>query len=94
MVANRQACAGKFLTSWCTRAEATGIRILHQLSKTLRGSLTAVLNWYDHPISNGPREGINNKIKLMQRKEYGYRDIEMLKLRILSLHKTKTELIG
>ena len=86
--------ARKFLTSWCNRAEATGIRVLQQLSKTLRGYRTAVLNWYDHQISNGPLEGINNKIKLMQRKAYGYRDIEMMKLRILSLHKTKTELIG
>jgi transposase len=43
------------------------------LSKTLRGYRTAVLNWYDHQISNGPLEGINNKIKLMQRKAYGYR---------------------
>jgi transposase len=86
--------AGKFLSSWCTRAESTGIRVLQQMSKTLRGYRTAVLNWYDHPLSNGPLEGINNKIKLMQRKAYGYRDIEMLKLRIYSLHKTKTELIG
>jgi len=30
------------------------------------------LNWYDYPISTGPLEGTNNKIKTMQRQAYGY----------------------
>jgi transposase len=39
-------------------------------------------------------EGINNKIKMMQRKAYGYRDIEFFKLKIMALHETKYALIG
>jgi transposase len=39
-------------------------------------------------------EGTNNKIKLMQRRAYGYRDLELFKLRILSMHTTQWELVG
>ncbi|MGE0377987.1 MAG: transposase [Planctomycetaceae bacterium] len=50
--------------------------------------------WYTAPISTGPLEGVNNKIKLMQRRAYGYRDLKLFKLRILSLHTTRFELVG
>jgi len=86
--------AQRFLTSWCRRAEASGIRLLHKFSYTLRGHRSGLLAWYAHPISTGPLEGVNNKIKLMQRRAYGYRDLELFKLRILSLHTTKFELVG
>lgn len=87
--------AGKrFLTDWCRRAEASGIRILIKFANTLRGHRQGLLAWHTHPISTGPLEGTNNKIKLMQRRAYGYRDLELFKLRILSLHTTQWELVG
>ena len=91
--ANRRA-AGKFLTAWCRRAEASGIRILQKLAKTMRAHRNGLLDWYADPISTGPLEGINNKIKLLQRRAYGYRDLNFFKLRILSLHQTRYELVG
>jgi transposase len=90
---NRQRAAW-FLNDWCARAEASGIRILQQFAKTLRGHRTGLLAWYIEPISTGPLEGTNTRIKLMQRRAYGYRDFELLKLRILSLHTTRFELVG
>ena len=86
--------AAKFLTAWCRRAEASGIKILMKFASTLRGHRSGLLAWYAHPISTGPLEGTNNKIKLMQRRAYGYRDLELFKLRILSLHTTRYELVG
>jgi transposase len=86
--------AGKFLTAWCRRAEASGVRILQKLAKTIRGHRNGLLAWYADPISTGPLEGINNKIKLLQRRAYGYRDLDFFKLRILSLHQTRFELVG
>lgn len=44
-----------------------------------------ILNWYKQPISTGPLEGFNNKIKVMKRKAYGFRDNEYFKLKILAL---------
>lgn len=86
--------AMRFLTSWCRRAEASGIKTLIGFAKTLRAHRSGLLAWHSHPISTGPLEGTNNKIKLMQRRAYGYRDLELLKLRILSLHTTHWELVG
>ena len=40
------------------------------------------------------KEGTNNKIKTMQRKAYGYRDMEFFKLKIMALHETKYALVG
>jgi transposase len=86
--------ASRFLTGWCARADASGIRILQTFAKTLRGHRSGLLAWYACPISTGPLEGVNNKIKLMQRRSYGYRDLELFALRILSLHTTRFELVG
>lgn len=86
--------ATRFLTDWCARAEASGIRLLQKFANTLCGYRSALLAWYSHPISTGPLEGVNNKIKLLQRRAYGYRDLKLLTLRILSLHTTRIELVG
>jgi transposase len=86
--------AARFLAAWCRRAEQSGIRVLMKFANTLRGHRSGLLGWYAHPISTGPLEGINNKIKLLQRRAYGYRDLELFKLRILSLHTTRFELVG
>ena len=53
-----------------------------------------ILAYYDYRISTGPLEGVNNKIRTMQRQAYGFRDPEFLKLKILALHKTKYALVG
>lgn len=86
--------AAAFLKDWCARARASGIRILQKFAETLQGHRTGLLAWYYEPISTGPLEGTNNKIKLLQRRAYGYRDLELFKLRILSLHTTRYELVG
>ena len=55
---------------------------------------TGILAYYDYPISTGPLEGTNNKIKTMERQAYGFRDLEFFKLKILALHETKYALVG
>ena len=86
--------ARNFLTSWYLRAMGSGIRILMQFARTLLTHARGVLAWYDYPISTGPLEGTNNKIKTMQRQAYGFRDPEFLKLKIYALHETKYALVG
>jgi transposase len=86
--------AERFLSDWCRRANASGIRVLQTMSKTLMAHRTGLLNWYLDPISSGPIEGINNKIGALQRRAYGYRNYEHLKQRILTLHHTKFKIAG
>jgi transposase len=86
--------AGKFLTNWCARAKASGIKQLQTMAKTLEKHRKGILAWYDHCISTGPLEGLNNKIKTLKRQAYGFRDLVYFKLKIYALHLAKFELIG
>ena len=82
------------LEEWLTSARVSGIRILEQFADTLEEHQEGVLNYYDYPISTGPLEGTNTKIKLINRQAYGFRDHEFFKLRIYAIHRTKYALVG
>jgi transposase len=81
--------AGAFLADWIRRAKASGIRMLQQMAKTRESRRSGLLAYYDCPISTGPLEGTNNKIKTMKRQAYGFRDQEFFKLKILAIHEAK-----
>jgi len=42
-----------------------------------------LLNYFDHRVTNGFVEGMNNRIKVIKRMAYGYRNIDNLRRRIL-----------
>ena len=46
---------------------------------------SGILAWYDAPVTNAMLEGINNKIKVMKRRAYGYRDRLYFKLLLMGL---------
>ncbi len=89
-----KAAAAAFLEDWLARAQSAGMPFLLRFSKTLALHRRGLLAYYDYPISTGPLEGTNNKIKTMQRQAYGYRDREFFKLKILALHETRYALVG
>jgi transposase len=68
--------------------------MLQQFAVTLATHRRGILNWYHCPISTGPLEGTNTKIKLLQRQAFGYRDAEFFQLKIYALHTTRQALIG
>lgn len=84
----------KFLESWCGKAESTGIRVMHQMARTLRLHKWGILNYFKHWITSGPLEGLNNKIKTMLRKHYGLRDPQYLELKLLNIKSAKHQLTG
>lgn len=86
--------AQKCLNAWVNKAWNSGIRMLKKFANTLAAHASGILNYYDHPISTGPLEGTNNKIKTLQRQAYGFRDHEFFKLKIFALHETKYALVG
>ena len=89
-----KAHAARHLGGWIERARATGLRQLITMANTLSLHREGVLAYYDVPISTGPLEGTNNKIKTLQRQAYGYRDDEFFHLRILGLHESRFRLVG
>src|SRR3954466_4267438 len=86
--------ATAFLNDWIKRAEASGIKMLQEMAKTLAWHRSGLLAYYDVRITSGPMEGTNNKIKTMKRQAYGFRDQEFFKLKILAIHETRYELVG
>jgi transposase len=89
-----KSAAKKFLYNWIGKAESSKIAMLIKFARILKGRMFGLLNYYDHPISTGPLEGTNNKIKTLQKQAYGFRDMEFFKLKIHALHETKYALIG
>ena len=86
--------AKKFLGNWCKKAYASGILMLKKMANTLLAHRTGIFNYFQYRISTGPLEGTNNKIKVLKRKMYGFRDFEFFKLKLFDLHNYKLELKG
>lgn len=90
---NRQK-AEEYLNNWLKKARSSGVRLIQKFANTLASHRIGVLNYFDHPITTSMVEGINNKIKVLKRQAYGFRDIEYFKLRIYSLHESRYAIIG
>jgi transposase len=76
------AWAGKFLDAWCTRAMRSRIEPIKKVAKMLRSHKPLILNYFraKKQLNSGIVEGLNNKLKLVTRKSYGFRSAETLKI--------------
>jgi len=83
-----------FLDHWIAEAQASGVNMLRKFAQTLQLHRKGLLAWHDCPISTGPLEGTNTKIKTMQRQAYGFRDQEFFTLKIYALHESTYALVG
>ena len=89
-----KSAATKFLDAWIADAEYSGIRLVMKFARSLVKHRRSLLAWYDHPLSTGPLEGTNNKIKTLTRQAYGYRDFEFFRLKLFALHMSRYALLG
>ena len=89
-----KAAAEAFLDAWIVQAESSGVTMLKKIARRFKVFRFGLLAWYDHPISTGPLEATNNKIKTLQRRAYGFRDQEYFILQIYSQHQKKYALVG
>ena len=78
--------AENVLMDWVEQAGQSKIPQLQKMAMTLLAHRRGILAWYDCHISTAKVEGINNKIKVMKRNAYGFRDEEYFKLRLYALH--------
>ena len=83
-----------FLKDWCQKADQTTIGQMMKMAKRLRTHATGILAYARHPITSGKLEGINNKIKTLTKRSYGFHDENFFILRLLSLHHSKYKLLG
>lgn len=78
--------AEKVMLDWVSRAKESKVPQLMKMAATIMAHRTGILAWYDCHISTGKVEGINNKIKVMKRNAYGFRDKRYFELRLYALH--------
>ena len=74
------------LDDWVKQARESKIPQLMRMAATLLAHRIGIQAWYDSRISTGKVEGINNKIKVMKRNAYGFRDDRYFTLWLYALH--------
>ena len=74
------------MLDWVKQARESKVPQLMKMADTIMAYRTSILAWYDYPISAGKIEGVNNKIKVMKRTAYGFRDERYFELRLYDLH--------
>lgn len=74
--------AYRFWQQWYRRAMASRLEPLKRFAQQLKLYLPGIIAHCRYPLNTALVEGINNKIKVMKRMAYGYRDDEYFFLRI------------
>ena len=78
------------LVDWLTAVEVMDSPEFDDCTKAYRNWFQEILNSMDVPWSNGFIEGCNNKIKVLKRNAYGYRDFNRFRNRILHMFSLKS----
>jgi len=71
-----------FWEHWYRRAMESEIKPLMLFARRLKGYLHGIINHCNWPLHTGLLEGINNRIKVIKRMAYGFRDHEYFFLKI------------
>jgi len=71
------------LTDWMAKVQASDLKALQAFRKTLSNWQERILNYFEGWHSNGFAEGVNLKIKMINRRAFGYRNFSNFRLHIL-----------
>ena len=75
--------AEKALEEWSALARAVNHPAVRKFAKTLDRYRYGILNHCEFPIHTGKSEGVNNKIKVIKRRAYGFHDVRYFSLKII-----------
>ena len=83
---SRPSWAGKFLDEWTLRVMRSRLEPMKRVARTIRSHQPLILNWFraKGEVSSGAVEGLNNKVKLVTRKSYGFRTAKVARLALLN----------
>jgi transposase len=76
--------AERFLAAWICEVKQLGCDKLIPFIRTLERWWEHILNYFNQGITNGAVEGINNRVKLIKRRAYGYRNVTNFRNRIVA----------
>ncbi|MGC9225379.1 MAG: transposase, partial [Terracidiphilus sp.] len=74
--------AGAFLDVWCQRAMRSRLGPMQKVACMLRTHEELMMNWFraKGEISSGVVEGLNNKIRVVTRRSYGFRTYKAMEM--------------
>ena len=74
--------ASAFLSAWCRHAQHSRLVPLQRVALTLRTHHPLILNWFraKGEISSAAVEGLNNKVRVVTRRSYGFKAYDALQL--------------
>lgn len=81
--------AREILQQWTETARESGLKPLEDFAEMLETHAYGLLSHCEFPISTGQLEGLNNKVKVIQRRCYGFHDLEYLGLKIMQASSRK-----
>jgi len=79
----RRAWALKALVAWSAIARLVGHPAVDRFARRLERYSYGILNHCDYPIHTSRLEGVNNKIKVIKRKAYGFHDNRYFALKVI-----------
>jgi len=79
---NHPRYAKVFLDTWITRALRSRLPPLRKFAKTLRAHEPLIMNWFTFKkaFSSAAVEGLNNKIRVVTRRSYGFKSFPVLEI--------------
>jgi transposase len=74
--------AGGFMDYWCSRAMRSRLEPMKRVARMLRAHEPLILNWFraKGEISSGAVEGLNNKIRVVTRRSYGFHTFKAMEI--------------
>ena len=75
----------KRLKRWLQNIEKAGIEQFQKSAKRIKKYMYGILNYFKYQLTNAQSEGFNNKINIIKRRAYGFKDLEYFKLKILQI---------
>jgi transposase len=82
--------AGAFLDYWTEQAMRSRLEPMRKVARMLRAREELLLNWFraKGKISADTVEGLNNKIRVVTRRSYGFRTYEAMGIALYQLYHT------
>ena len=76
----------KYELDWIKQTQESNVPQQMKIAGTMMAYRTGVLAWYNYPVSTRRVEMNNNKIKVMKRDAYGFRDERCFELMLYALY--------
>lgn len=71
------------MDEWCALARTVSHKPVQKFADMLERHAYGILNHCDYPIHTSKIEGVNNKIKVIKRKSYGFHDDRYFTLKVI-----------